>query len=112
MNSPECGGHSLWQERSLTLEVCIFTLARMDRPESNAAPILTADDVAGTPEEILKRLAGREIFSISKNEFGVIVGAWKVKGTIKLLIACPTAEDPAAVVQENASSYMLPDAKP
>lgn len=84
--------------------------------EGHSAPpsglaILHSEDIEGTTEEIIKRLAGRELQPTNGWGKGVVVGAWKLRRTgeeahVRLLLACPTAENPVQLFNEDARDYL------
>ncbi len=74
--------------------------------------MLTLKDISGTPEEIIKRLAGRELAPSNGWGRGVVVGAWKLRRHgedsthVRLLLACPTAENPVQLFNEDARDFL------
>jgi len=73
---------------------------------------LQPQDIEGTPAEIIKRLAGRELPATNGWGTGEIVGAWILRRTneeaphIRLLIACPSADNPVQLFNEDSRDYL------
>lgn len=44
-------------------------------------------NIEGTPEEIIREMAGQRLPLTNGWGLGVVVGAWKLKGEVRLLLA-------------------------
>lgn len=78
----------------------------------NTNDLLTKEDIAGTPEEIIKRLAGYRLPASNGWGFGTVVGAWwlhraeDAEPHVRLLLACPNGESPVQLFNEDARVYL------
>lgn len=78
--------------------------------------LLIEEDLSGTPEEIIKRLAGYRLPASNGWGTGTVVGAWKLRrpyepeSHVRILLACPNAENPVQLFNEDARIY-LPNPK-
>ena len=73
---------------------------------------LKLEDLEGSPEEIIKRIAGYELPTSNGWGTGVVVGAWKLRRQgddephVRLLLACPGASNPVQLFNEDARFYL------
>lgn len=73
--------------------------------------VLVQSDLEGRPSEIIRRLAGRILPASNGYGNGEVVGAWKLRRAnddephVRLLIACPNANNPVQLFNEDARNY-------
>jgi len=86
-----------------------------EQPESAGAVsstrLLAQSDIEGRPSEIIRRLAGRILPASNGWGNGEVVGAWKLRRAnedaphVRLLLACPNANNPVQLFNEDARDY-------
>ena len=73
--------------------------------------LLVQSDLKGRPSEIIRKLAGRILPASNGWGNGEVVGAWKLRkqgedeAHVRLLIACPNANNPVQLFNEDARDY-------
>lgn len=73
---------------------------------------LSKDDIDGPLYEVIKRLYGRRLKTSHGWGEGSVVGAWRFRQAdeenshLRLLLACPNAENPVQLFNEDARDYI------
>lgn len=90
-----------------------------NQPESAGAVsstrLLAQSDLEGRPSEIIRKLAGRILPASNGWGNGEVVGAWKLRrqgedeAHVRLLLACPSANNPVQLFNEDARDYCAND---
>jgi hypothetical protein len=84
-------------------------LASEEQPDTRP---LVQSDIEGRPSEIIRRLAGRILPATNGWGNGEVIGVWKLRHAnedgphVRLLLACPNANNPVQLFNEDARDYL------
>lgn len=77
----------------------------------SSTALLAQSDIEGRPSEIIRKLAGRILPASNGWGNGEVVGCWKLRRPnedephVRLLLACPNANNPVQLFNEDARDY-------